>query len=257
LQSFPRFARSVARGIKLAALFAYAALELIVKRPATRPQRAEWLHHFCARAIRGMDITLRMHGPYPDRGFVISNHLGYLDIMAFAALHRCVFVSKAELRATPFLGWMTSMAGSVFVDRGRGRSALTAGAGMIAAADDGIPVVFFPEGTTSNGSDVLKFHSGLLAQVMASSQPITAAHVRYRLMQDNGPGVTIANSVAFWDDTPLLTHVFRIVALRGIEVEVRFADAPIVFSEGPSQRKRAAIEARDAVLALRAQAESP
>lgn len=232
-------------------LFAYAALELIAKRPATREQRAEWLHQFCARAIRGMDITLRLHGHYPDRGFVISNHLGYVDIMAFAALHRCVFVSKAELRTTFFLGWMTSMAGTVYVERGRGNSALLARAGMMAAADAGIPVVFFPEGTTSDGSAVLKFHSGLLAQVMASGQPITAAHVHYRLTQDNGPGVTIANRVAFWDDTPLLTHIFRIVALRGIEVEIRFADAPIEFSEVGGRRKMAAAEARAAVIALR------
>ena len=253
----PRFFRSIARSVKLAGIFAYAALQLVFQRPATRQQRAEWLHLSCARLIRGMDIDLRLQGRCPERGFIISNHLGYLDIVAFAALHRCVFVSKDELRTTLFLGWMTSMAGTVYVDRGRGGSALQARAGMMAAAGDGLPVVFFPEGTTSDGSTVLKFHSGLLAQVMASGQPVTAAHVSYRLTQDNGPGVTIASHVAFWDDTPLLLHIFRVLALRGIAVEVRFAGAPIAFSEGPAQRKLAAIEARAAVLALCAEDEAP
>jgi 1-acyl-sn-glycerol-3-phosphate acyltransferase len=229
-------------------MFAYASLELIVKRPATREQRAEWLHRFAARAVPRMEVVVRQVGVFPDRGFVISNHLGYLDIVAFAALHRCVFVSKAELRTTPVLGWMTTMAGTVYVERGRWGSALKARAGMQAAADAGLPVVFFPEGTTSDGSGVLKFHNGLLAQAMASGQPITAAYVRFRLTQDNGPGVTVASHVAYWDDTPLFLHIFRMLALRGIEVEVRFADAPIAFSEGPAQRKLAAIEAREAVM---------
>jgi len=198
-----------------------------------------------------MGIAARCEGAYPERGVVISNHMGYLDIVAFAALHRCVFVSKAEIRRWPFLGWMTTMAGTVFVDRGRGGSAMRAKSGMQAAAEAGLPVVFFPEGTTSNGTTVLKFHSGLLSQAMASGEPVTAAHVRYRLTEDNGPGVTVADNVSYWDDTPLLKHIFRLVALRGIEVEVRFAGAPIVFSGDVGRRKMAAAEARAAVMELR------
>ena len=66
----------------------------------------------------------------------------------------------------PVLGWMTTMAGTVYVARGHGGSAAKARSGMQAAADAGLPVVFFPEGTTTNGSELLKFHSGLLAQAM-------------------------------------------------------------------------------------------
>jgi lyso-ornithine lipid O-acyltransferase len=249
-----RLLTSITRSLQLVAIFAFGGLELALKRPSTRPERAEWLHQFCARAVRAMGIEMRAVGRYPEHGIVISNHLGYLDIMVFAALHRCVFISKSEIRSWPFLGWMTAMSGTVFVERGRAGSALSAGERMKAAADAGIPVVFFPEGTTSNAESVRKFHSGLIAQAMLSGQPITAAHVRYRLTQDNGPGVSIADTVCYWDDTPLLKHIFRLLAVRGIAVEVRFADAPIVFSEGPARRKMAAIEARDAVLALRAAA---
>jgi len=244
-----RFLISLLRSAKLIGLFLYATLELLLTRPATREQRAEWLHRFCARAVRKMGIAIRAAGKYPDRGVVISNHLGYLDIVVFAALHRCVFVSKAEIRTWPLLGWMTTMSGTVYVDRGRGGSAMRASAGMNAAAEAGLPVVFFPEGTTSKGDTVLKFHSGLLAQAMQSGQPIWAAHIRYRLTQDNAPGLTLAE-VSYWDDTPLPKHIFRLLAIRGIEVEVRFAEAPLAFSEDVSQRKLAAVEARAAVMRL-------
>jgi 1-acyl-sn-glycerol-3-phosphate acyltransferase len=240
----------VGRTLKLVALFAYATLELIAKRPSTRQQRAEWLHQFCARAVRRLGVTVRQQGPFPERGVVISNHLGYLDIIAFAALHRCVFVSKGEIRHWPLLGWMTTMAGTVYVDRGRGGSAERAKDGMQAAADAGLPLVFFPEGTTSLGDTVLSFRSGLLAQAIEAHQPITAAHVRYRLTEDNGPQATLAD-VCFWDDTLLAKHIFRMLSLRGIEVELRFAESPIAFSEDVNHRKIAAEEARAAVMQLR------
>jgi 1-acyl-sn-glycerol-3-phosphate acyltransferase len=245
-----RFCRSVGRSLKLAILLAYGALELIVKRPATHQQQAEWLHQFCALALRFMGITVRGDGTPPAGGVVISNHLGYLDIVVFAALHRCVFVAKSEIRRWPFMGWMTSMAGTVYVDRGRGGSAVRAARGMKAAADAGIPVVFFPEGTTSNGATVLKFHSGLLMQALETGQPVTAAHLRYRLTQDNGPRISVANDVSYWGDTSFLKHVFRILGLRGIEVDIRFAESPIAFSADIRQRKTLAAEARAAVIEL-------
>jgi 1-acyl-sn-glycerol-3-phosphate acyltransferase len=251
-----RFLISAARTLKLAAIFAHASLELIATHPATREQRAEWLHRFCARAARQMGIALQQRGPYPRHGVLIANHLGYLDIVAFAALHRCVFVAKSEIRGWPVVGWMTTMAGAVYVDRGRNASAISAGSAMQAAAGAGLPVVFFPEGTTSNGEAVLKFHRSLLVQAIDSGQPVTAAHVTYRLTEVNGPHISVADDVCYWGDVSMIKHIFRLLSLRGIEVEVRFAEAPIAFSEGPSQRRQAAVEARAAVMQLGKEAQS-
>jgi 1-acyl-sn-glycerol-3-phosphate acyltransferase len=237
--------------LKAAGMFGYASVELMVRPPATREARAEWLHKFCARVVQSFDIRVEVTGRYPERGALISNHLGYLDIMAFAALHRCVFVSKVEMLDEPVVGWMTKMAGTVFVERGRGGSATQAKGGMQAAFDAGLPVVFFPEGTTSDGSAVLDFRSGLLAQTLQAKQPVTAAYVRYRLDKGNGPDVAVENDVCFWgDDAKLFRHVFRLVGLRGIVIEVKIADAAIEFSSDMLHRKRAAAEAREAVVRL-------
>ena len=249
------FARSVGRSLKLAAIFAYATLQLIAKHPSTRQQRAEWLHHICARLLREMGVVVRQHGPFPERGVVIANHLGYLDVIAFAALHRCVFIGKSEIRHWPLLGWMTAMAGTLYVHRGRGGSAERAKKGMRAASDDGLPLVFFPEGTCSLGDTVLPFHSGLLTQAMEAGQPITAAYIRYRLTEDNGPYLSLADA-CFWDDTLFAKHIFRLLALRGIEVELCFAESPIAFSAAAGERRIAAEEARAAVLQLRATVEA-
>ena len=244
------FFRSVVRSVRLAGMFVVAGTELLVTRPATREARADWLHRFCARSMKGLGVEFAVEGTFPERGAVISNHQGYLDIVTFAALHRCVFVSKAELQKEPVLGWMTTMSGTVYVDRGRGGSAARASSGMRAAAEAGLPVVFFPEGTTTNGEAMLKFHSGILAQAMGAGMPVTAAYVRYELGEGNPVGARAADDMAYWGDTAMWPHVFRFLGLKNVQVVVRFADAPIAFSSDVLHRKQAAVEAFNAVAVL-------
>ncbi|MBS1799046.1 MAG: 1-acyl-sn-glycerol-3-phosphate acyltransferase [Acidobacteria bacterium] len=239
--------RSLVRSVHLAGYFARYGAELLIKRPSTREARAEWLHRFAASAIKGLGIEIEASGDFPECGALISNHLSYLDIVVLAAIHPCVFVSKAEVASYPMLGWMTTMAGTVYVERGRGGSALKARAGMEAALNAGLPVVFFPEGTTSDGSGLLRFHSGLLAQVLAAGAQVTAGHICYRMDADNGDA-TVSDDICYWsDDAQLVPHIFKLLGLRGIRAQVKFADAPIRFSSDAEHRKRAALEAWVAV----------
>ena|SRR5665213_2017688 len=158
-----RFTRSLLRTAKLFALLAFGAAALFIRRPSTRAARADWLHRFAAMLLRRLGIALKQTGVYPQRGVVISNHMGYLDIMAFAALARCVFVSKSEIAAWPLIGWMTTMSGTVYVQRGRGGSAERAKRDLQAVSEENVPIVFFPEGTSSDGSSILPFRTGLLS----------------------------------------------------------------------------------------------
>ena len=241
--------RSAARAIKLIGYFLEAAGELIVDQPESREMRADWLHQFCARAMKGMGITVSVQGRFPEHGAVISNHLSYLDIVVLASLHPCVFVAKAEIAAMPVLGWMTTNAGTVYVERGRGGSAIRASNAMKDAMDAGLPVVFFPEGTTSDGKALLKFHSGLLGQALMAKAPMTAVFLRYSLTEENEPGVTVEEDVC-WGAKPLLAHVIRFLGLRGVHAEVIFGDGPIAFSSDGMHRKKASMEAQAAVARL-------
>ena len=236
--------RSVVRTIKLAGYFVRYGGELLVRRPASRRARAEWLHRFCRAAMNGLGVKLTVAGDFPARGSLISNHLSYVDIVIYAAIAPCVFCSKAEIRDWPVFGWLGTMAGTMWIERGRGESALKAKGEMKAAAEAGVPVVFFPEGTTTNGREMLPFHSGLLAQVMGLDEAITAAYLHYTLDQDNGTAVKVEDDVAYWGTRPMWPHVFRFLGLRGVHATVRFSDGPVRFSRENLHRKLAAVELR-------------
>jgi 1-acyl-sn-glycerol-3-phosphate acyltransferase len=185
-------------------------------------------------------------------GAVISNHLSYLDIVVHAAIRPCVFVSAIETRKMPLIGWISMMAGTVYVERGAGGSAQKAAQGMAKGFRDGLPVVFFPEGGTFVGDEpAMPFHSGLLAQALEAGAPVTAGFIRYELSaEDVAHGKSARNDV-HWGHQSLAGHLWNFMGLRGLKAEVRFSEEPIAFSAAAYEdRKVAAVEARDAVIAI-------
>ncbi len=246
------YIRRIYRLLKVAAVFAYSILEVLVLRPKTRADRAAWLSKIGNRLLRAVTVTYTTIGTVPDEGAVISNHLTYVDILLHAALRPCVFVSKIELRSTPVFGWVSMMAGTVYVARGAGGSAAKAAQGMAKGFRDGLPVVFFPEGTTGVGDvPVLPFRSGLLAQAIAAEVPVHYAFIRYQLTpRDTDQGKTVRDDVD-WGPQTLLEHMWNFVDLHGVHATVEFAPDPIAFSpEAVANRKIAALEAHAAVAAL-------
>jgi lyso-ornithine lipid O-acyltransferase len=248
------FFRSLWRAALVVAMFLYAGVELAFTRPRTRPERAAWLSRFCARVLRALDVTYTLNGPVPQSGAVVSNHLSSLDILIHSAMRPCVFVSKIELRSVPLLGWMSMMSGTVYVARGAGGSASKAAEGMAKGFRDGLPVVFFPEGTTGVGDELaMPFRSGLIAQTIEVEAPMVPAFITYAISpRDAAAGKTLRQDV-HWGSQSLPTHVWRLVSLHGIHATVQFADKPVVFSEAAiADRKIAAAEAREAVIRLSA-----
>jgi 1-acyl-sn-glycerol-3-phosphate acyltransferase len=246
------FFRRLYRLIKVIAVFAYSIVEVAVQRPRSRAARAAWLGRIGNRLCRVLGITYETIGIVPAEGAVITNHLSYVDIVVHASLRPCVFVSKIELRSTPVLGWISMMAGTVYVARGAGGSAAKAAQGMAKGFRDGLPVVFFPEGTTGVGDvPVLPFRSGLLAQAIAAEVPVRYGFIRYRLSPfDLARGKTARNDV-HWGSQTLWSHVWNLLGLHNLHATVEFAPEPIAFSQAAiGNRKIAAHEAEAAITAL-------
>ena len=137
-------------------------------------------------------------------------------------------VAKTEVRRWPLLGWLTAQAGTVYVER-RGGPATYPGVNraMGEAYRSGLPVVFFPEGTTTDGAypegGVMPFRRGLFHSVLNEGAALRTAALRYSLEKDNG-GATVEENVCWWGDMSLAPHLFRFVGLRGVRAEVRFGD---------------------------------
>jgi 1-acyl-sn-glycerol-3-phosphate acyltransferase len=261
--SLLRTLRRIYRILALAAVFAYSILEVLITRPRTRALRAAWLSRIGNRLLRTQNITFTTVGPVPSHGAVITNHLTYIDIVIHGSIRPCVFVSKIELRKTPVFGWVSRMAGTVYIDRSAsragGRSIHKAAEGMAKGFRDNLPVVFFPEGTTGVGDvPTLPFRSGLLAMALADNQPVTPGFIHYELSPyDLARGKSTRNDV-HWGHQTLWQHLWNFAGLHGVHGTITFAPQPIAFSDTAlKNRKIAGHEAQLAVNALAVPIQQP
>ena len=195
----------------------------------SRLQDAEWLHESCAQALRALNVQLQIEGQLPARGLVVSNHVSYLDILVFSAVLPCVFVSKAEVERWPIIGRYARWAGTVFVRRHDRADAARANVSVEEGLRDGVPIVLFPEGTTTDGRRVLRFHSTMLQPAINAAAPIMPAAIRYDL-DDGDP----AREVCWWGDMTLLPHMWNLLGKQTIRARVVFGE-PTAASGGRKQ----------------------
>ena len=196
------------------------------------PEGAVWIHRWCRRIVRCLGIGCTVDGQLPgclaasEQGFeaVVCNHMSYLDILLMSAARPFVMVAKTEVRGWPLLGWLTAQAGTVYVERGGKPETYPAvNAAMARAYRSGLPVLFFPEGTTTDGTEILPFRRGLFHSVLRDSVQVRTAALKYALPSDK-PGATVANDICWWGDATFLPHLFRFMGLRDVRAAVRFGD---------------------------------
>jgi 1-acyl-sn-glycerol-3-phosphate acyltransferase len=204
------------------ALILTVGFDSAVRPPGNTIEGAERLHRFCRNLLDTLGVKWRVEGNLPLSGAVVSNHLSYLDILVYSAATPFVMVAKSEVRGWPLIGWLTSRAGTVYVTRGGGPSTYPGvNRAMAAAYRTGLPVLFFPEGTTTDGAEVLAFRRGLFHSVLNEGVALRTAAVAYSVEDD---GASIANDVCWWGDALLAPHLFRLAGLKGVRAVVRFGD---------------------------------
>jgi 1-acyl-sn-glycerol-3-phosphate acyltransferase len=206
----------------LVVLLLAATIDLWLRRPRVGAEGAVWIHGWCRRIVAAMGIECRVTGTLPSSGAVVSNHLSYLDILLYSAARPFVMVSKTEVRAWPLLGRLTARAGTVYVDRGGGPATYPqVNRAMAEAYQTGLPVLFFPEGTTTDGSEVLPFRRGLFHSVLNNGVELRTAALRYSIGDGNGKA-TVAEDVCWWGDALFGPHIFKCLGLKDLSAHLDF-----------------------------------
>jgi 1-acyl-sn-glycerol-3-phosphate acyltransferase len=200
---------------------------LLVRGSASR--RAAWMQKWAARYCRLFNLKVTVSGEIPRQGLVVANHLGYLDIPVFAQFMPCAFVAKSEVRHWPLLGALATLANSVYVDRRNAKDLTLTANQLKQRLQQHLPVILFPEGTSSDGSRVLPFRPSLLQPVCESSAPLSVAHLAYRLADGNA-----GEEVCYWGEMTLLPHLWNLLGKGKIHAELRFGK-PLTVSHGRKQ----------------------
>lgn len=170
--------------------------------------RQRILFYFSHCLLNICRVRLVLHGYVENKqtALLVSNHISWLDIFVINAWHPVSFVAKAEIRRWPVIGWLAAKVQTIFIDR---TTIHRIKCGIVDVnkhlLNDEL-VVLFPEGMTSDGSQVLPFHSSFFACAQQTSKPILPLAIYYEDSLGNQ-----STAPAYAGNTSLLQALYLIL----------------------------------------------
>ena len=183
-----------------------------------REQKLQAIARWASRVLQILEIEVHCN-QMPETGFaglVVCNHLSWLDVLVIQSLHPGVFVAKAEVGYWPLIGTMARSCATIFVDRATARSAHAMVDSTVTAVEQGYAVIAFPEGTSTDGSDLGRFHTNVFEGAIRAKSSVQPVSLRY---VDGTTGLP-AESAHFTGETTLLASLRKVLATPGIKAQV-------------------------------------
>lgn len=196
-------------------------LVVVLTGRARQPRaRAVWMQRWARNYGRYLfDLRVEVRGTPPKAGFLASNHLSYLDILALGSVQPAVFVSKADVKTWPVLGWLTRQAGTIYLKREQRSDIVRVSREFSPAIEAKLPVVLFLEGTSTAGHRVLPFRPSLLEPAVVNNWPVTPVWIGYSIAEGSVP-----DEVAYWGEMTLAPHLLNLLSQANLTAHVAFGE---------------------------------
>lgn len=165
--------------------------------------------------ILGLHVNVKSP-PLPVPTMVVANHVSWLDIIAIGSVHPAYFLAKDDVRKWPLIGSLLAKAGTKFIRRNSASAVRECNKHLCHLLRIRQNVVVFPEGTTTDGTNVASFHPALFEVPHKAYTPIQPLAIRYL---DLGKPDTVAPYI---NDDIFIIHLWRILSRKVTYVELNF-----------------------------------
>jgi 1-acyl-sn-glycerol-3-phosphate acyltransferase len=174
------------------------------ERSALYRRKSNLIRHYSKRALRILNIGVRFHPethPWLNGGLIVCNHLSYIDILVISSCIPTLYITSVETGSAGWIGALCKLAGCLFVERRKVTSLKGEVTDIHSTLSGSIPIVLFPEATSSDGRDVLPFKSSLFESALKAQAPIHSLCLKYA---PQGTGIP------YHGDMTLLPHLYAL-----------------------------------------------
>jgi 1-acyl-sn-glycerol-3-phosphate acyltransferase len=199
-------------------------------------RRARITQWWSAKMLRIFNIELAVHGVRltgeGHRVVIAANHVSWLDIFVINAAHPARFIAKSEIRDWPIAGWLCEKSGTIFVRRAKRSDTARINDEIHDALTRGAAVGLFPEGTTTPGDKLLKFHTSLFEPAVVNAAHVSPAAIRYQRCDGER-----CLEASYHGDIGFSDSIRQIISQKSIIAEITFA--PPIEAKGIERRELA------------------
>ena len=192
--------------------------------------RKKWLQ----RVVNAIGLHVNVVGELEaddESSLWVANHISWMDIPVVGSMGSG-FLSKAEIRKWPVLGWLGEKGGTVFIQRGGKNAAQIASREIAKKIALGDNILVFPEGTTTSVHNVSLFHARIFAPAVDHQLRVQPIAVQY--LDDKGQ----PHPKAEWVNEHFMKNLIGVLSQRRIHVTLTFL--PVLFAKDYQQRKEIA-----------------
>ncbi|HZF20599.1 MAG TPA: lysophospholipid acyltransferase family protein [Burkholderiales bacterium] len=184
----------------------------------SKPRRDERKRRWSKKLLVILSVSVRERNApesLPERCVLVLNHISWLDIFVINARSPATFIAKSEIRDWPFVGWLCTLVGTLYIERDRPSAARKASRAIISELQHGVLIAVFPEGTTTFGRSVEPFHSALFQPALDAEATLQPIALRYL----DAAG-TPTDAAGYVGETSFFESVWSIVCARRIVAEL-------------------------------------
>lgn len=195
-----------------------AAVLIPIVQKSTKLVLIKW---WCGGLLRAFNIKVHIFGDLPAANIqgvmFVANHVSWADIHALNSLLKLRFIAKSDITSWPIFGYLAKKTNALFIDRSKrqeaGRLVQTAANSLLAGDNLG----YFPEGTTTDGKQVLPFKSSVLQAAISANSHVWPIAIRYL----NADG-SLNTAMAYAGETTLVESMQAVLNIKNPLVELHF-----------------------------------
>jgi 1-acyl-sn-glycerol-3-phosphate acyltransferase len=205
------------RALRVAIHIGYGLLLAVVYPRFAKSSRRRILQRWCAGLLDILNVSLKM--PTEDGlrtlppGLIVANHISWLDVMVLNSVIPMRFVAKSEVRRWPAIGWLAARVQTLFIARGKARDAARINRKLVDSLQDGEYLALFPEGTSTDGAQVGRFHASLLQSAIDAKTEVHPVAIRYQ--DESGAHSTAA---CYIDEMSFTTSLWNVLCTNNLHV---------------------------------------
>jgi 1-acyl-sn-glycerol-3-phosphate acyltransferase len=220
------------------------ATEAVVFPFVGRARRTRIIKRWSRGILDILHVRVHIEGHVPSAHpptIIVANHVSWLDIWILQAVCPLRLVAKSDIRRWPVIGWLAARAGTIFIERGKRHDTARINRTIMQTLEGGERVGIFPEGTTSDGTEIKPFHASLFQPALGAGARLITAALRYP-RRDGSPNL----DASYTDDRSLLESLRLILRCRTLHADLIFGAAIEVSGK---TRRELASECEEAISA--------
>ena len=219
--------------------------EFFIKNKVKHQKKVSKLIQFLSQKLMkslGFKITVegQKHIQKDKNYLFVANHVSYTDITlihSFICNNR--FITHYEWReSSPFLDLISRKAKVYFIERRNLKNIRKELRDTIDILQKGLHLVFFPEGTSTDGSKILSFHPLFFSTAIQAKKSVLPIYINYKKIENQDINSKNKDLVYWYDHTlSFAKHLLRLAQLKSIEVHIKIL--PPISSKGKNSRELA------------------